>query len=150
MTATAEIGRTRWPRDLKFVGWLMGFWAAALLAQIVLSDVTYSAMPFEAIAIGIKFQGLAGRIAMAAQAMALSTAAIGLVAERRWGLWFAIVYIMEVALSRLIFMTAYLDDFAEARSVRSSGYLGIAAVLILLYLWIRARDLIWDSGAQSH
>jgi len=144
MAAGTDTRRARWPRDLKLFGWLMGFWAAAIFAQIVLSDMTYSAMPFEAIALGLKFEGIAARVAMAAQAMALSTAAIGLVAERRWGLWFAITYIMQVALSRLVFMTAYMDDLAEARNVRSSGLLGIAAVLILLYLWIRARDLMWD------
>lgn len=146
MSTTSDIGRARWPSDLKLLGWLAGFWAAVMVGQIVLSDLTYSSRSFEAIALGMKFDGLAARIAMAVQAMALSTAGIGLVAERRWGLWFAIIYMTEVALSRLIFMTAYLDNFTEVRNVRGSGFLGIAAVVILLYLWIRAHDLIWDGG----
>jgi len=144
MSIAGNIGHTRWPLDLKLLGWLAGFWAAVMIGQIVLSDLTYMPTPFHAIALGMKFEGLAARVAMAVQAMALSTAGIGLVAERRWGLWFAIVYMTEVALSRLIFMTAYLNNFTEVHNVRSSGFLGIAAVVILLYLWIRAHDLIWD------
>jgi hypothetical protein len=46
--------------------------------------------------------------------------------------------------SRLIFMTAYLDDLSQAHNVRTSGLLGMGSVLILLYLWIRARDLLFD------
>ena len=143
-SSTNRIERHGLPRDLKAFALLAAFWALALIAQIVISDLTYSPEPLEAIALGMRFEGFAARVAMAAQAMVIATMVIGLLAERSWGLWFGIIYMLEVALSRLVFMTSYLDDFSEARNVRISGVLGIGAVLILLYLWIRVRDLLWD------
>jgi hypothetical protein len=72
--------------------------------------------------------------------------AIGLAAERRWGLLLALVYMLGVVVSNLIFMMTYMDDLAQGRSVRISGLTGIVSVLILLYLWIRARDLLFDEN----
>lgn len=149
ISAPARIERVGFPRDLKVFAFLAAFWALAMLAQIVIHDLTISIEPLEAVALGMRFEGFAARVAMAAQAMAIATMAIGLLSERKWGLWLAILYMLEASLSRLVFMTSYLDDFSEARNVRISGMMGIGSVLIFLYLCIRARDVLSDDGSRS-
>ena len=79
-----------------------------------------------------------------ANAMTVATAAIGVNHGRRWGLALGIIYLFEMEASNLIFMMTYMNDLSEARNVRLSGLVGIASVLILLYLWIRARDLLFE------
>jgi hypothetical protein len=147
MAATTDIKRARWPRDLKVFALLAALWAAALTARIVIRDVThYSQMPLEAVLFGMKFDGYPARLVLVAQAMAASTLALGLAAERRWGLLLALVYMLEVVVSNLIFMMTYMDDLAQGRNVRLAGLVGIVSVVILLYLWIRGRDLLWDEN----
>jgi hypothetical protein len=147
MAATTDITRARWPRDLKLFALLTAIWAAWLTARIVMRDVTYYAQaPIEAVLLGMRFEGLSARLVLAAQAMAAATLALGLAAERRWGLRFALACVLEVVVSNLIFMTVYMDDIAEGRNVRLAGLVGIAAVLILLYLWVRGRGLLIDEN----
>jgi hypothetical protein len=81
--------------------------------------------------------------------MAASTLALGLAAERRWGLLLALGYMLEVVISNLIFMMTYMDDLAQGRNVRLAGLVGIVSVVILLYLWIRGRDLLCDETPRA-
>ncbi len=149
MTATTDIRRTQWPRDLKAFAFLSALWAIALTARIVMREATLSAMSLEAIGLGMRFEGFAAVLVLAAQAMAISTMAIGLASEGRWGLWFAFLYLFEVVISRLVFMSSHLNDFSQLHNVRTSGFLGIGSVLILLYLWIRARDLLFEKSPRA-
>ena len=90
MAAITDIKHPRWPRDLKAFALFAAIWAAWLTARIVMRDVTYSSqMPLEAIILGMKFDGYVARIVLVVQAMAVSTLALGLAAQRRWGLGFA-------------------------------------------------------------
>jgi len=147
MAATTDITRARWPRDLKVFALLTAIWAAWLTARIVMRDVTYYAQaPIEAVLLGMKFDGFSARLVLAGQATAAATLALGLAAERRWGLAFALACMLEVVVSNLIFMMTYMDVIAEGRNVRLAGLVGIVAVLILLYLWIRARDLLLEEN----
>ena len=149
MADTANTKRARWPRDLKIFALFAALWASALIARIVIHDVTYySPMPLQAVILGINFDGYPARVVLVAQAMALSTLALGLAAERRWGLMLALSYMLEVVVSNLIFMMTYMGDLSQGRNIRVSGLIGIVAVLILLYLWIRARDLLSDDTAR--
>jgi hypothetical protein len=139
-----ESRRARWPRDLKIFALLAALWAAGLTARIVVRDVAYYQTPLEAILLGMRFDGVPARLALIIQAMAASAVAIGLASERRWGLVLALIYTLEVVAGSLIFMTTYMGDLAEGRNVRLSGLVGILSVMILLYLWIRARDLLFE------
>jgi hypothetical protein len=150
MAATTDIKRARWPRDLKLFALLTAIWAAWLTARIVMRDVSYYAQaPIEAVLLGIKFDGFSARLVLAAQAMAAATLALGLAAERRWGLRFALACLLEVVVSNFIFMLTYMDDLREGRSVRLAGWFGIAAVFILLYLWIRGRELLVEENPPA-
>jgi hypothetical protein len=145
MAASADIKRPRWPRDLNLFAVLAALSAAALTARIVIRDVTYDAqMPLQAVLLGIRFEGYGARLVLIAQAAVVFVVAIGLAAERRWGLVLAMAALTELVASNLIFMLSYMDDVAEGHYVRSAGWIGMVAVVALLYVWIRARDLLLD------
>lgn len=149
MAATTDSKRARWPRDLKIFALLAALWAAALTAQIAIRDVMYySQPPLQAVLLGMKFDGYSARLVLVAQAMVVFTLALGIAAERRWGLLLALIYMFEVVVSNLIFMMTYMDDLSQGRNVRISGLVGIVSVLVLLYLWIRARDLLFDRNPR--
>ncbi|HLX36649.1 MAG TPA: hypothetical protein VKR29_02570 [Candidatus Binataceae bacterium] len=143
MAATDDLHRARWPRDLKIFAVCAALWAGALTARLVMRDIVYySATPIDAILFGMRFEAPAARAVLAAQAMCGFSIAIGIAAEKQWGLWLAFAYMAEVVASEFIFMTAYMDNLAVGSEVRAAGLLGISAVLLLLYLWIRARALL--------
>jgi hypothetical protein len=71
--------------------------------------------------------------------------AIGVFARRRWGLLLALCYMVQVVMSHLAFVIAYLPFHSEWRNVRVVASQGPMMVLITMYLWMRACDLIFDS-----
>ena len=144
MAASTDINRPRWPLDLKICALLASLWVAVLIGRIVIHDATFSPFELETVTLGLRFEGFSARVAMVIQAMIIAATSVGLAAERRWGLRLAFACLAEVVISRLIFMTVYMGDFSQMRNVRTSGMLGIGAVLVLLYLWIRARDLLFS------
>lgn len=146
--ATTHFERPRWPRDLKLFALLAALWAAVLTGRMVLRDVAdYSPLQLQAVLFGMKVNGYAAHLVLALRAMAIFTMAIGLAAERRWGLLLAFGYLLEVVISNLIFMMTYMNDLGQGSSVRFAGLIGIMAVLGLLYLWIRARHLLFRTHA---
>ena len=128
--ATTHIVRPRWPRDLKFFALIAALWAAALTGKMVLRDVTeYSPLQVEAVMFGIKFDGYPAHLVVAVQAMAIFSLAIGLAAERRWGLLLAFGYLLEVVLSNFIFMLTYMGDIGQGSNVRGAGLIGISSMM---------------------
>jgi len=119
-------------------------WAIALTARMLLRDIVdSSALESEAVLFGMKFDGYPAHLVLAVQAMAAFSIAIGIAAERAWGLMLAFAYLLEAVMSKLVFMITYLNDIGQGSSVRRAGIVGIGAVLALLYLWIRARKLLF-------
>jgi hypothetical protein len=55
----------------------------------------------------------------------------------------ALIYGAEVVLSHLVFVTAYLDVRPEWYHVHLAANEGPFVVLLTLYLWIRACELIF-------
>jgi hypothetical protein len=144
MSDTTDLNTSPWPRDLKIFALFSALWAAGLTARILVRDSAYyPGAPMEAVVAGIQFGGYSASLVLIAQAMTFSVFAIGIAAERKWGLVLALFYMLEIAFSNLIFMAANIWDFTQGRNVRNSGWIGIAAVLILLYLWIRSRELLF-------
>jgi uncharacterized membrane protein len=70
-------------------------------------------------------------------------------AEQRWGLLLALCFMAQVVMSHLAFVIAYLPFRSEWMTVRATAMQGPSIVLITLYLWIRASDLIFDAPASS-
>ncbi len=100
--------------------------------------------PIATIFAGMRFNGDAARLVLIVEAGIFGAIAIGVFARRRWGLLLALCYMVQVVMSHLAFAIAYLPIRSEWINVRVATSEGPMMVLITLYLWIRACDLIFD------
>ena len=109
-----------------------GAMGGRLTARIVMRDVAYySPAPTRGGAPRNEVRRLRGAAgARGAGDGSFPRLALGLAAERRWGLRFALVCLLEVVVSNLIFMMTYMDDIGQGRNVRLAGLIGIVAVLL--------------------
>lgn len=125
---------------------MAGLWAMclALRAFVHIGDLNL-VDPIETIFAGVRFDGDAARVVMLVEAGIFAAIAIGVFARRRWGLLLALCYMAQVVMSHLAFVIAYLPIRSEWMNVRVVASQGPMMVLIALYLWIRACDLIFNS-----
>ncbi len=140
-----EYAATAWPRDLKIFALCSALWGLGLVARILYAGGLLDFMPdtrLQAVIGGLKFYGETARIVLVMQAAIFIAFATAILAERRWGLVLALGYMVEVVASHLAFVIGYMDDPAQSVHVRTAALQGPVAVLILLYLWIRSRDLL--------
>lgn len=150
MSATIDTKRSNkrppWPRDLKVIVWFSALWAASLAARIVIRDVAYYPdAPLEALFLGFRFDGSSARFVLFAEGLMFFAVAFGVATEKKWGLVLALLYMLQVVIGELNFMMMFMSDLSQGRNVRVAGLVGIASVLILLYLWIRVRDLLFEN-----
>jgi hypothetical protein len=140
----------RWPLDLRLFAVMAALWATYLAARVLLHD-SYAEIfdPLQAVLGGIKFYGGAARAVLLVQAGIFWAIAVGILARRRWGLALALFYMAEVVMSHLIFILAYFNDRGEWMHVRMAAFEGPSMVLITLYLWIRARALLFDTPSNA-
>jgi len=136
--------RVAWPFDLRVFAVIAGLWGLclALSALVPAGDVSL-VDPIETIFAGIRFNGDDARVVLIVQAVIFMAMAIGVFLHRRWGLLLALCYMAEVVMSHLAFVIAYLPMRSEWQNVRAVASQGPMLVLITLYLWIRACDLIF-------
>jgi len=134
-----------WPFDLRVFAVVSGLWGLCLglsalipVANVELVD------PIESIFAGVRFNGDDARVVLLVQAGIFVAIAFGIFLHQRWGLLLALCYMVEVVMSHLAFVIAYLPMRAEWENVREVASQGPMMVLIALYLWIRAYDLIFD------
>ena len=134
-----------WPFDLRVFAVIAGLWGLclALSALVPAGDVNL-VDPIETIFAGIRFNGDDARVVLIVQAVIFMAMAVGVFFHRRWGLLLALCYMAEVVMSHLAFVIAYLPMRQEWENVRAVASQGPMMVLITLYLWIRACDLIFD------
>ena len=103
--------------------------------------------PVENIFAGVRFAGYDARVVLIVQAGIFAAIAVGIFFHRRWGLLLALWYMIEVVMSHLAFVIAYMPIHSEWENVRAVASQGPMVVLITLYLWIRGYDLIFGSPA---
>jgi len=132
-----------WPADLKVFAVLSAAWAVGLIGRVVTGVMPLSHAPLQAVIAGMKFHGESARVVLSLEAAILAVFAAGILAERRWGLVLALCYLAEVVMSHFIFILAYLSDVSESLHVRVAALEGPAVVLLLLYLWIRSRGVLF-------
>jgi hypothetical protein len=130
-----------WPTDLKIFASLSAVWAVALMARVIAREVIFGT-PIQAVIGGMKFYGDGASMVLLIEAAIFATFAIGIATEQRWGLMLALFYLAEVVISHLVFVITYFHDLGESAHVRFAAAEGPAVVLILLYVWIRSRDLL--------
>jgi len=139
-----------WPFDLRVFAALAGLWALclAISAFVHVGDINL-ADPIETIFAGVRFDGEDARLVLVVEAGIFAVIALGVFAGRRWGLLLALCYMVEVVMSHLAFVIAYLPIQSEWMNVRVVASQGPMMVLITLYLWIRACDLVFNSRSTA-
>jgi hypothetical protein len=134
-----------WPFDLRVFAVVAGLWGLCLAISAFIPPESVDLVdPIETIFAGVRFNGYDARIVLIVQAGIFAAIAIGIFFHRRWGLLLALCYMAEVVMSHLAFAIAYLPMRSEWENVRAVASQGPMLVLITLYLWIRACDLIFD------
>jgi hypothetical protein len=142
--------QTPWPFDLRVFAILAGLWAICLVIRaFAYPSEIYIVDPYQTLFGGVRFEGDAARIVLIVEAGIFATIAIGVLARRRWGLLLALCFMLQVVMSHLAFAIAYLPIRSEWMNVRVAASEGPMMVMITLYLWIRATDLIFDAPASS-
>jgi hypothetical protein len=137
--------KVAWPFDLRVFAVLAGLWALCLAASAFVHIGEFDVVdPVETIFAGVRFHGDDARLVLIVEAGIFAAMAIGVFAHRRWGLLLALCYMAEVVMSHLAFAIAYLPVRSEWINVRAATSQGPMLVLITLYLWIRACDLIFE------
>jgi hypothetical protein len=140
-----------WPLDLRIFAALALMWALCLVLSAFAHVGEFDVVdPVETIFAGVRFNGDPARLVLIVEAGIFAAMAIGIFAQRRWGLLLALCYMVQVVMSHLAFVIAYLPIRSEWMNVRAVASQGPMVVLITLYLWIRACDLIFDSPADPH
>lgn len=139
--------RVVWPLDLRVFAAIAGLWSLCLVlsACVAAENFDFVIDPIETIFAGVRFNGDDARVVLIVQAAIFAAIAVGVFFHRRWGLLLALCYMAEVVMSHLAFVIAYLPMRSEWQNVRAVASQGPMMVLITLYLWIRAYDLIFDS-----
>ncbi len=142
--------QSQWPFDLRVFAILAGLWALCLVIRaLVHPSEIYVVDPYQTVFGGVRFEGDAARIVLIVEAGIFASIAIGVLARRRWGLLLALCFMVQVVMSHLAFAIAYLPVRSEWTNVRVVASEGPMMVMITLYLWIRATDLIFDAPASS-
>src|ERR1700722_11256748 len=139
-----------WPVDLRVFAVIAGLWSLCLaISSLVPAADVELVDPIETIFAGVRFAGYDALIVLIVQAGIFAAIAIGVFFHHRWGLLLALFYMVEVVMSHLAFVIAYLPIHSEWENVRAVASQGPIVVLITLYLWIRAYDLIFDSQVSD-
>ena len=134
-----------WPFDLRVFAAMAALWAMCLTIRAFVHVGEIAVVdPIATILGGMRFDGDAARLVLIVEAGIFGAIAIGVFARRRWGLLLALCYMIQVVMSHLAFAIAYLPIRSEWINVRVIASEGPMMVLITLYLWIRACDLIFD------
>src|SRR5216684_5070480 len=142
--------QSRWPLDIRVFAIMAGLWAICLVMRAFVHIGDFDVFdPIQVVFGGVRFDGDAGRIVLIIEAGIFASIAIGVFAEQRWGLLLALCFMAQVVMSHLAFVIAYLPIRSEWMTVRATAMQGPTIVLITLYLWIRASDLIFDMPASS-
>ena len=142
-----------WPLDLRIFAVLAGLWALCLMLSAMVNLGEFAvADPIVTTFAGVRFNGDDARVVLLIEAGIFAAIAHGVFWRRRWGLLLALCYMVQVVMSHLAFVIAYMQIPSEWMNVRAAASQGPMMVLITLYLWIRSCDLIFDlptAGARA-
>jgi hypothetical protein len=142
----SESRQVVWPFDLRVFAVVAGLWSLCLAISSIVPVADVELVdPIETIFAGVRFAGYDARVVLIVQAGIFAAIAIGIFFHHRWGLLLGLCYMVEVVMSHLAFVIAYMPIHSEWDNVRAVASQGPMVVLITLYLWIRAYDLIFDS-----
>lgn len=134
-----------WPLDLRLFAVASALWSVGLLLRVFLQgSLALPGDSFQAVLGGVKFYGLSGRLVMLLEAAIYMAIGAGALRQRRWALVLALSYMAQVLIGHFLFVFWYFGVPGQELHVRTATQTGPLVVLILLYLWIRSRDLLFD------
>src|SRR6266851_3387499 len=140
--------KKRWPLDLKIFGILLATWAMFLFMIAIFIDGDFVLVnPLHAIVGGMFFNFDDARLVLMIEAGIFGVIGIGIIAQRRWAVVSALIYMAQIVISHLAYAITYLPIRFELTHVRESAMQGPVLVLITLYLWIRVTDLVFEAPA---
>lgn len=140
----------KWPFDLRVFAVLAAVWSICLSCSAFVPIGEMDVVdPVETIFAGMRFNGYDARLVLIVESGIFMMIAIGVFARRRWGLLLAMCMMIEVVMSHLAFVIAYLPMRSEWTTVRAVASQGPMMVMITLYLWIRAYDLMFETPAAE-
>ena len=149
----SDLPQVKWPLDLRVFAVMSALWAACLAVSTFIHVGEMEVVdPVVTIFAGVRFSGDDARLVLIVEAGIFAMIALGVFTHRRWGLLLALCYMVQVVMSHLAFVIAYMQIPSEWMNVRAAASQGPMMVLITLYLWIRSCDLIFDlptAGARA-
>lgn len=140
----------RWPLDLRIFAGLCALWGISLIVRVFAqSGLGRLADPMQAVIFGYKFYGFQARLVLLLQSFVYASFGFGILGARRWGLVVGLLYMLQVVIGHLVFVLANLRVPGQEIHVKIAALEGPAMVLILLYLWIRSRDLLLAQSVSA-
>lgn len=136
----------RWPRDFRIFAGLCVFWSLVLFARSIF-NLSGGGMPIEDVIFGIKFQGNEARLTMAVQAIVIGAFGIGILMRQRWGSILALLYMAQVVIGHVIFITSNWNVEAQRIHVKIAATEAPVVLLIALYVLYRSRPLLRRQAA---
>ena len=145
MGMAASAKDLKWRRDLLIFGRLCTFWAAVLILRVLTGDpLKPPTEPFQDVFLGVKFFGPTAEMTMIAQAVIYAIFGIGILMRQRWALIVALLYFVQVVIGHVIFFVTNLHVPAQAVHVKITAIGAPFMFVLLLYLWLRSRPLLFD------
>lgn len=135
------VAAARWPRDLQIFASICVVWSVVLIAR-ALFNLSAGGVPIEDVIFGVKFHGDEARVTMALQAVVIAAFGIGILVHRSWGLIVALLYMAQVVIGHVIFITSNLGVESQRIHVRIASAEAPVVLLIALYVVWRARPLL--------
>ena len=132
----------RWPLDLRLFAGIFLIWSALLFLRAISGAHPGSSEPFQDVVLGVKLYGHPARIGMALQALIFGSFSIGILLQKRWGLFLALIYWAYVGASQLLFMIFYFSEGSQREHVHNAAVLLPIMLAILFYVWYRSRPLL--------
>ena len=131
----------RWPRDFQIFAGLCVLWSVVLMAR-ALFNLSAGGVRIEDVIFGVKFYGDHARVTMALQAVVIAAFGIGILMRRSWGLILALLYMAQVVIGHVIFITSNLSVESQHIHVKIASIESPVILLIALYVWYRSRPLL--------
>ncbi len=140
MTPPSE-ATERWPRDLRIFAGLCIFWSLVLFVRSIF-NLSAGGVPLEDVIFGVKFYADQARLTMALQAIIIAAFGIGILTHQRWSLILAVLYMAQVIIGHVIFITSNLGVDSQRIHVKIASIESPVVLLIALYVWYRCRPLL--------
>ena len=136
----------RWPRDLQIFAGICILWSIVLFIRSAF-NLSAGGVPLEDVIFGVKFYADQARLTMALQAIVIAAFGIGILMHQRWGLNLALLYMAQVIIGHVIFITSNLGVESQRIHVKIASLESPVVLLIALYVWYRSRPRLREPSS---